>query len=83
MITEAEWTTWKPGDLKPYIDHVLATFGPERVLFGSDWPVCLLAGSYDRVVAALETGLAHLSVAEREMIFGANAVRLYQLKDIA
>jgi len=83
LITEANWASWQPTDLKPYLDHVLATFGPERVLFGSDWPVCLLAGSYDRVVAALETGLSHLSATEREMIFGANAVRLYQLKDIA
>ncbi len=83
LITEADWANWQPADLKPYLDHVLATFGPERVLFGSDWPVCLLAGSYDRVVAALEAGLAHLSVAEREMIFGANAARLYQLKNIA
>lgn len=83
MITEADWANWQPADLKPYLDHVLATFGPERVLFGSDWPVCLLAGSYDRVIAALETGLAHLSVAEREKIFGGNAVRLYQLKDSA
>ena len=82
LITEAEWTTWKPVDLKRYIDHVLASFGPERVLFGSDWPVCLLAGSYDRVIAALETGLAHLRVREREMIFGGNAARLYQLKDL-
>lgn len=80
MITEADWAIWQPADLTPYLDYVLATFGPERVLFGSDWPVCLLAGSYDRVVAAVETGLAHLSAAEREKVFGTNAVQFYRLK---
>ena len=81
MITEADWAIWQPASIKPYLDHVLAAFGPDRVLFGSDWPVCLLAGSYDRVVAALETGVVHLSAAEREKVFGGNAVQFYQLKE--
>ncbi|HWD78653.1 MAG TPA: amidohydrolase family protein, partial [Kribbella sp.] len=55
MVTEAPWHTWKPTDLQPYADVVLEAFGPDRVMFGSDWPVCLLAASYADVVAAAET----------------------------
>src|SRR5438128_3257571 len=80
MITEAGWTSWKATDLKRYIDHVLETFGTDRVVFGSDWPVCLLAGSYDQVVEALEMNVNHLNLDEREAIFGQNAVRCYKLK---
>ncbi len=81
MITEANWATWQPATIQPYVDHVLTAFGPDRVLFGSDWPVCLLAGSYDRVVGALETCLDGLSVTEREKVFGGNAVGFYRLKE--
>ncbi|MBI2928307.1 MAG: amidohydrolase family protein [Verrucomicrobia bacterium] len=79
MITEADWTRWQPGDLKRYVDHVLAVFGPGRVMFGSDWPVCLLAGSYDQVVEAAEINTAGLSAAERDALWGANAARFYRL----
>ena len=54
MVTEAEWTGWKPEHLKPYVDHVLDCFGPDRVMFGSDWPVCLLAADYATVKNTLE-----------------------------
>ena len=80
MITEAGWTSWKATDLKRYIDHVLETFGTDRVMFGSDWPVCLLAGSYDQVIEALERNVNHLNPDEREAIFGQTAVRCYNLK---
>ena len=79
MITEADWDRWCPEDLQPYIQEVLAAFGPDRLMFGSDWPVCLLAGSYGRVVEALDANLAHLSPRQREGIFGRNAARFYQL----
>jgi L-fuconolactonase len=82
MITEADWANWRPADLKPYVEHVVACFGVERVLFGSDWPVCLLAGSYDRVLAALESCLADLNPTEREKVFGTNAVDVYRLKNL-
>jgi L-fuconolactonase len=79
MITEADWARWRPADLKPYIDHVLTVFGPQRVMFGSDWPVCLLAGSYDRVVEAAQTNTAHLTAAEQAAVWGENAARFYRL----
>src|SRR4029077_16990361 len=57
MITEADHKTWKAEDLRPYIEHAVECFGFERVMFGSDWPVCLLAGSYDQVISALQVVL--------------------------
>jgi L-fuconolactonase len=80
MITEADWSSWKPEDLKPYIDHVLDCFGVDRLMFGSDWPVCNLAGDYSRVIEALEANLASLSDSERSKIFGENAARCYSLR---
>jgi L-fuconolactonase len=80
MITEADWAHWKAGDLQPYVNYILESFGPERVLFGSDWPVCLLAGSYEQVVDALAQNLASLTHEERNKIFGSNAVEFYGLK---
>ena len=61
MITEADWTKWKPSDLKPFVDAALEHFGPSRCMYGSDWPVCELAGSYARAHAALREALGELS----------------------
>jgi L-fuconolactonase len=77
MITEADPENWKAEDLRPYIRHVLDCFGPDRVMFGSDWPVCLLAGSYERMLEALQTNLSDLGSREREAIFGGTAERFY------
>ena len=79
MVTEASWTDWKVSDLKPYADVVLDAFGPGRVMFGSDWPVCLLAASYAEVVQAAEDLTADLTSAERDQVFGETARRTYQL----
>jgi L-fuconolactonase len=81
LVTEADWTAWTPAQLVPYVAHATEVFGPERLLFGSDWPVCLLAAGYAEVVAAATEALdrAGLSPAEREAVFGANAHRLYRL----
>jgi L-fuconolactonase len=79
LITEADRQHWQPADLTPYIEHVLRVFGPERVMFGSDWPVCLLAGSYERVVDVMERNTEELSATEREQVFGASAGRFYGL----
>ncbi len=79
MITEADWGTWQPADLQPYVEHVLEAFGSGRLMFGSDWPVCLLAGSYAQVVEAARTCLADLGPAERDRVFGATAVDVYRL----
>jgi L-fuconolactonase len=80
MITEADWTGWRPGDLEPYVRHVLGVFGPKRLLFGSDWPVCLVAGSYQQVFDAARSALADLSPAELDRVFGSNAIEVYRLR---
>jgi L-fuconolactonase len=81
LVTEADWASWTPTQLAPYVRHAVEAFGPERLLFGSDWPVCLLAAGYAEVVAAAEEALerAGLDAAEREAVFGANARRIYRL----
>ena len=79
MVTEANWHTWTPDDLKPYVEHVVKQFGTDRLLFGSDWPVCTLAGSYQQVVDALRHALGPLGEAEAAKIWGGNARRFYQL----
>ncbi|MGQ2901925.1 amidohydrolase family protein [Neoaquamicrobium sediminum] len=80
MITEADHRAWKPADLKPYVDHVAKLFGPDRLMFGSDWPVCLQAGSYAEALQALRAILdGRLSEAERGAVYGLNAVRFYGL----
>ena len=80
MVTEADRDRWQPDDLVPYIRHALDRFGPRRVLFGSDWPVCLLAADYDRVVDALERAVPDDWTAEdRRRLFGWNAVEFYKL----
>ncbi|HEX3624689.1 MAG TPA: amidohydrolase family protein [Verrucomicrobiae bacterium] len=80
MITEADHKTWTPNDLRPYVEHVLECFGVDRVMFGSDWPVCLLAGSYDQVAAALQAVVKpRLDKSGEAALFGENATRFYKL----
>lgn len=74
MVTEAKWADWTPGDLRPYITRALEWFGPERCMFGSDWPVCLLASDYARVVTTMRA-----IVGENDDVFGATATRVYRL----
>jgi L-fuconolactonase len=75
--TEAHWDRWTVADLRPFAEPVLDAFGPDRVLFGSDWPVCTLAGGYERTLAAAHELTADLDADERAQVFGANAVLLY------
>jgi L-fuconolactonase len=82
MIAEADWAGWRPVDLVPYIRRVLEWFGEERVMFGSDWPVCLLAGSYAQVYDAAQFALGESSSAARAKIFGLNAVRVYRFDTV-
>lgn len=78
MVTEADLTNWTPNDLRPYVEHVVECFGLERVMFGSDWPVCLRAGSYNRVIEALYTILTPMmDPASEQAVFGSNAARFY------
>lgn len=79
MITEADWQNWKPADLKPFVEIALDAFGPERCMFGSDWPVCELAGSYEQVHSALVEVLGPLSETDFSNIFGDTAQRFYGL----
>lgn len=78
MVTEADRTGWTIADLRPYADEVLDAFGPSRVMFGSDWPVCLLAASYEEVVRAAEEVTDRLTAAERAEVFGGTAARAYR-----
>jgi L-fuconolactonase len=82
LVTEADWHAWRPADLQPYVDRVLEIAGPERLLFGSDWPVCLLAARYDVVLATARSLIAGLSPSERAAILGATAIGVYRL-DVA
>lgn len=79
MITEANWQGWTPADLRPYVQIALEAFGPSRCMFGSDWPVCELAGSYSQVYDALNEALGPISAEERGQIFGSTARRFYGL----
>jgi L-fuconolactonase len=79
MVTEADWNAWKPADLKPYVEKVLEFFGEDRVMFGSDWPVCHLASDYAGVKGALEEVLGDISPETRAKIFGGNASAFYLL----
>ena len=79
MVTEADWTRWRPADLQPFVDHVLDVFGPDRLLFGSDWPVCLLAATYEQVIDAARLAFAGLTEDERAGVFGATAARIYRI----
>lgn len=81
MITEADWRRWTAEDLKPYVGAALECFGPERLMFGSDWPVCELAGTYGQVHRALVDALGPLSPGERARIFGETAREFYRLGD--
>jgi L-fuconolactonase len=79
MITEADWRSWTVHDLKPYVQTALECFGPARCMFGSDWPVCELAGTFEQVVRALVEALGPISASERAAIFASTAERFYRL----
>ena len=79
LVTEANWTSWQTNDLRPYVEFALESFGVDRLMFGSDYPVCLLAGSYDRVLESFQEILNSLSAADREKIFSKNAANFYWL----
>lgn len=79
MVTEANWNTWKQSDFKPYLDLVFEKFGTKRVMYGSDWPVCLVAASYKSQLSIVENYLASFSESEKNEVMGGNAKRIYQL----
>jgi L-fuconolactonase len=79
MVTEADWKNWKKEDFRPYLDVVLETFGTNRVMFGSDWPVCLVAATYNDVVGLVRDYFSKLSTNEQEAFFRKNVERFYKL----
>ncbi|WP_300069550.1 amidohydrolase family protein [uncultured Ruegeria sp.] len=80
LVTEAK-PDWQTGDLHPYVQHLLDTFGPSRLIWGSDWPVCTLASTYERWLDTTDTLLSALTTAERVAILGGNAARAYHLRN--
>ena len=79
MVTEADFEFWQKEDFLPYINTVLETFGTKRIMFGSDWPVCLQAGSYEEVKQIAEEYFKSFSYAEQSDFFGGNAISFYRL----
>lgn len=79
MVTEADHAAWTVAGLRPYVDRVLEIFGPQRLMFGSDWPVCLVAASYEQVVSVARTLIDRLSVADQVAMMGGTAARVYRL----
>jgi L-fuconolactonase len=79
LVTEANWTSWQTSDLQPYIDYVLDIFGPDRLMFGSDHPVCLLAATYQRVLESFQEALKSLTEREQQQVFAGNAAAFYHL----
>jgi L-fuconolactonase len=79
MVTEAHWHAWQTCDFRPYLDTVFEAFGPSRVMFGSDWPVCEVAGGYDAVVGLAQDYLAGFSALEQAQFWGSTAAAFYKL----
>ena len=79
LATEADWTTWRPEELRPYLDHALACFGPERVMFGGDWPVSTQAVAYGRWVEVLDAVVSDWPADLRHRLFVRNAEAFYRL----
>tara|TARA_A100001015_G_scaffold146213_1_gene162100 strand:+ start:362 stop:1195 length:834 start_codon:yes stop_codon:yes gene_type:complete len=81
MVTEADWENWTPENIFPFIEHTITCFGENRVMYGSDWPVCLLAAKYNEVKNLLEQYLATQCKDSRDKIFSSNAKEFYRLFD--
>jgi L-fuconolactonase len=79
MVTEADWKQWKPQDFTPYINAVVEAFGVNRIMYGSDWPVCLVAGSYEKTVTIVKAHFSSFTKNEQDLFFGGNAVKFYNL----
>jgi len=79
LVTEADWHTWSAQDIRPYLDVAFDSFGAGRLMIGSDWPVCTVAGDYTRVMALVSDYLADRPAQERDAVLGGNAQRFYNL----
>ena len=79
MVTEAHWKNWTKDDFVPYLDVISESFGSTRLMYGSDWPVCLVAASYEQVIGLVKDYFSTFSSHEQDLIFGENAIRFYNL----
>jgi L-fuconolactonase len=77
MVTEADLQKWQFGDFRPYLDVVFEAFQPERLMFGSDWPVCLLGGSYEQIEGLARDYVRHLGPVQADAFWGGNCARFY------
>lgn len=80
MVTEAAWKNWRQEDFAPYLESVTEAFGIKRLMFGSDWPVCLLSGNYEEVLGIVKTHMTQYSTADQEQLFYKNALSFYRLE---
>jgi len=79
MVTEADWHSWAAEDFTPYLDIIVNNFGIQRIMYGSDWPVCLLAGSYEKMLSIVRNYFSSYSKDEQDLFFGENATQFYEL----
>jgi L-fuconolactonase len=79
MVTEADWKNWKKEDFFPYLDELQETFGAHRLLYGSDWPVCLVAGTYEEQLSIVQSYFSTFSNDENNLVMGENARKFYNL----
>ena len=84
MVTEADWKNWKTEDFFPYLDVVFEAFGVERLMFGSDWPVCLVAAEYEQVLGIVQEYMKRVGFSENDQVkvLGLNATRFYHLEEV-
>ncbi|TGD80731.1 amidohydrolase family protein [Hymenobacter wooponensis] len=81
LVTEAEWHRWQPAEFRPYLEAAFEAFGPQRLMFGSDWPVCTVAGGYSRALGLVEDYLSEFSAAEQASFWGDTATQFYRLQE--
>jgi len=79
MVTEADWQNWRKEDFTPYLDVIVEAFGIDRIIYGSDWPVCLVAATYEQMKSIVDDRLSSFSKDEQEKFFGKNAIKFYDL----
>jgi len=79
MVTEADWQNWRKEDFTPYLDVIVEAFGIDRIMYGSDWPVCLVAATYEQMKSIVDDRLSSFSKDEQEKFFGKNAIKFYDL----
>ena len=80
LVTEADWHHWKPEQITPYLDIAFHAFGADRLMIGSDWPVCLCAATYTQVMQIVKACIAHLPAESKDAVLGGNAARFWKLK---